>query len=148
MHSESGTMATKLVLAVFRLNGLLVEEGDRLAAPLGLTSARWQVLGAISMAVAPPTVPQIAVAMGMSRQGARKQINLLAASRLIEAIDNPAHKRSLCYRLTRRGDALYTRMHAIQVEWINSISRGMSASALRSALRQLDRLAERLDDLR
>ncbi|MDH3233798.1 MAG: MarR family transcriptional regulator, partial [Alphaproteobacteria bacterium] len=38
---------TALILETFRLNGRLLAAGDRLVGDLGLTSARWQVLGAI-----------------------------------------------------------------------------------------------------
>ena len=38
---------TDLVLEVFRLNGRMIASGDSLVAKIGLTSARWQVLGAI-----------------------------------------------------------------------------------------------------
>ena len=49
-HSPGGEALTDLVLAVFRLNGRLLTAGDRLVSDLGLTSARWQVLGAIALA--------------------------------------------------------------------------------------------------
>ena len=42
-----------LILDVFRLNGLLLTAGDRMVAHLGLTSTRWQVLGAIAFAERP-----------------------------------------------------------------------------------------------
>ncbi|MCV9917019.1 MarR family transcriptional regulator, partial [Burkholderia pseudomallei] len=58
---------TAVALSVFRLNGLLLEWGNAFAAPHGLTSARWQVLGAISMAPDAPNIPQIADAMGITR---------------------------------------------------------------------------------
>src|SRR5439155_1035334 len=44
-----------LMLDLFRLNSLLLTAGDRLVARLGLTSARWQILGAIVAADHPPT---------------------------------------------------------------------------------------------
>jgi len=37
---------TTIALSVFRLNGQLIEWGNRFSQPHGLTSARWQVLGA------------------------------------------------------------------------------------------------------
>jgi len=39
---------TNLILEIFRVNGLLLAAGDRLTRDLGLTSARWQVLGALA----------------------------------------------------------------------------------------------------
>ena len=46
--ADTGTAAvTQLTLTVFRLNGTLLHWGDRLVEPLGLTSARWQMLSLI-----------------------------------------------------------------------------------------------------
>ena len=46
-RTQAGEALTNLILDLFRLNSLLLTEGDRLVAGLGLTSARWQILGAI-----------------------------------------------------------------------------------------------------
>ena len=46
-RTPAGEALTNLMLDLFRLNSLLLASGDRLVAPLGLTSARWQILGAI-----------------------------------------------------------------------------------------------------
>ena len=51
---------TAVTLNIFRLNGILYEWGNRFAAPLGLNTSRWQVLGAVMLSETPPTVPQIA----------------------------------------------------------------------------------------
>jgi hypothetical protein len=48
-HRPAGKAATALILEVFRFNGRLLAAGDKLVANLGLTSARWQVLGAIAL---------------------------------------------------------------------------------------------------
>lgn len=94
---------TDLTLLVFRLNGVLLHWGDALVEPLGLTSARWQMLGAISLAGKPLSAPQVGQAMGVTRQGAQKQLNLLLDLALVEACPNPAHQRSVLYELTARG---------------------------------------------
>ena len=60
---------TDLILDLFRLNGRLLAAGDRLVAGLGLTSARWQVLGAIALADRPQPVAWLARDMGVYRQG-------------------------------------------------------------------------------
>lgn len=111
---EPGAAAvTQLVLRVFRLNGVLLHRGDQLVAPLGLTSARWQMLGAIALAGTPLTAPQIAEAMGVTRQGAQKQLNMLLEQGLVEARPNPAHRRSPLYVLTPQGLALYRQADAL-----------------------------------
>ena len=44
MNPTTPEKLTAVTLAVFRLNGLLVEWGNRFSQPHGLTSARWQVM--------------------------------------------------------------------------------------------------------
>ena len=114
-HSDTAAV-TQLALTVFRLNGALLHWGDQLVAPLGLTSARWQMLGAIHLAGSPLTAPQIAEAMGVTRQGAQKQLNLLLEQSLVNAHSNPAHRRSVLYGLTAEGLALYQQADAMWSE--------------------------------
>src|SRR5260370_16676944 len=89
--SPEGTALTSLILAVFRLNGRLIAEGDRLVGSLGLTSARWQVLGALALAGAGQTVPDIARAMGLTRQSVQRVANELVEAGLLERSGNPRH---------------------------------------------------------
>jgi len=79
--------------------------GDRLVEPLGLTSARWQVIGAVSLAGQPQTVPSIARAMGLTRQAVQRLVNELVADGLIEGRPNPAHRRANLFALTDLGEA-------------------------------------------
>ncbi len=51
---------TGLVIEVFRMNGDLLAAGDALVGDLGLTSARWQVLGAIALFARAAAVAHIA----------------------------------------------------------------------------------------
>lgn len=107
MKRTKAQQLTELILTVFKLNGALVDWGDVFSAPEGLTSARWQMLGALALAGQPLTAPQIAVSMGVTRQGAQKQLNLLAQGGLVETRDNPQHKRSPLFVLTQQGRQTY-----------------------------------------
>ena len=51
--------------------------------------------------------------MGVTRQGAQKQLNLLLDEGMLEAHPNPAHKRSPLYRLTPKGHAVYAQADAL-----------------------------------
>ena len=110
MNPTKADKLTAISLAVFRLNGQFVDWGNHFSRPHGLTTARWQVLGAIAMASHPPNVPQIAAVMGVSRQGVLKQINLLVDEGLVQPLSNPTHKRSPLYALTKTGQAAYDAM--------------------------------------
>lgn len=131
---------TRLMLATFRLNGRLLAAGDALVDPLGLTSARWQVLGAIALTPPPATVPRIAQTMGITRQGAQKQINLLLAEGLVAATDNPRHRRSPAFVLTPQGVAIYGRTEHIQAAWVESLGPLFPPEEVETAVRVLERL--------
>lgn len=128
---------TQLVLTVFRLNGTLLHWGDRLVEPLGLTSARWQMLGAIALAVAPLTAPQVGEAMGVTRQGAQKQLNLLLEQGLLEAHPNPAHRRSPLYVLTPQGLALYRKADALWAAQADELTKSIPAAQALASTRTL-----------
>ena len=68
---ERPNALTDIILAVFRVNGRLLAKGDELVGPLNLTSARWQVLGAVALAVRPTSAPQIAEPWGSPARARR-----------------------------------------------------------------------------
>lgn len=142
MQAEVTRLVSETVVAVFRANGRILEWGDAFTAPFGLTSARWQILGGISWASQKPTAPQIAERMGISRQGAQKQLNLLVDDGLVERLANPTHRRSPFYRLTQRGEALLGEVNAAWDAHAQAISQRYSSIDLQTTLRMLGDLAE------
>jgi DNA-binding MarR family transcriptional regulator len=143
-RTAEGEAATDLILRTFRANGLLLAAGDVLAAGEGLTSARWQVLGAVALAGRPLTVPQVARRMGLTRQSVQASVNRLRSDRLIEADQNPDHRRSPLIRLTKLGESTYARLQQRQVSWINELSAGLKVPELATAARVLEELSNRL----
>jgi len=143
-RTTEAQILTDIMLAIFKINGRLLASGDKLSAPLGLTSARWQVLGAIAQANGARTVPQIADEMGMTRQGAQKQVNLLEADGLVTVSDNPRHKRSPLYRLTPIGQSTYNSINILHTGWANALAVGLDSAKLKTALDCLIALDERL----
>lgn len=111
MQKVISQLMSETVVALFQANGKMLEWGDTFTAPFGLTSARWQILGAIAWAGQKQTAPQIAEQMGVSRQGAQKQLNLLTEDGLIEKLPNPSHQRSPHYHLTEKGRLLFGRVN-------------------------------------
>lgn len=135
---------TELTLAVFRLNGVLLHWGDKLVAPLGLTSARWQVLGAIALADAPLTAPQVGGAMGVTRQGAQKQLNLLTEQGLVKPHPNPANQRSPFYALTPEGWARYRKVDALWAAKAAELAALIPVSDTSTAARTLESMLRAL----
>src|SRR4051812_10984705 len=128
MSEERVAVATDLVLAVFRTNGLLLAAGDDLAGREGLTSARWQVLGAVALSDRPPSVPQVARRMGLKRQSVQVSVNRLVADGMLAASANAEHRRSPVFTLTERGATAYARLGADQESWIGRLTDGLSVA--------------------
>jgi DNA-binding MarR family transcriptional regulator len=138
-------VATDLILRTFRANGLFLAAGDRLAASEGLTSARWQAIGALAIADRPLTVPQIARRMGLTRQSVQSSVNRLRSDGLVEADGNPDHRRSPLIRLTELGESKYDRLQRRQASWVNELAAGLTAEELSTAAKVLGDLSTRLD---
>lgn len=139
-----GGVLTELALAVFRANGALIARGDVLVEGFGLTSARWQVLGALALTGGTLTVPEIARSMGLTRQGIQKQVNLLIGDGLVATRANPAHERSQFVVLTVAGRAAYSRAEQRWAVEAARLSKGRLLGSLKCAVRELDELSERL----
>ena len=144
-HSPGGAALTDLVLEVFRLNGRLLSAGDKLVAEAGLTSARWQVLGAIHYASEPQTVSWLARSMGLTRQAVQRIVNDLVGEGLIALKTNPAHQRAHLVTLTRNGHAAYALADRRQTPWINALSKGLDRGEIERALVLLSTIRSRLE---
>lgn len=138
---EQARLLSDTVLAIFRANGRLLAWGDHFAAAQSLTSARWQMLGALALAGEPLTAPQIADSMGVSRQGAQKQLNLLFADGLLTRTPNPAHQRSPRYWLSAAGQRCFDEVDRRWREHAAKVSAGFAAGELEGVQRVLDKLA-------
>lgn len=142
-HSGAGSALTDLVLEVFRLNGRLLAAGDRMTRPVGQTSARWQVLGAIDRE--PRTVSQIARVMGLTRQSVQRTADRLETEGIVSYQDNPAHRRAKVVRLTARGRSVLDWITQRQVVWANDLGARVGEAELRRALRAIQAIREPLE---
>jgi len=134
-----------LFLDIFRANARLTMAGDQLVAPLGLTSARWQVLGAVAMAPVPQPVAHIARDMGATRQGVQRLVNELIETGLVELRDNPHHRRAKLVCLTDRGRETLAAIHKLQRPWVDGLGQGMEREKIALAAEVLQTLRARLE---
>ncbi|HEV8016699.1 MAG TPA: MarR family transcriptional regulator [Stellaceae bacterium] len=133
-----------LVVEIFRINGAFLAAGNRLSRDLGLTSARWQVLG--SLQDGPRTIPQIARRMGLSRQSVRRLVDLLTRQKQVEALDNPNHRKSDLFRLTAAGVKSFKKLTQRQQAWHPRVAGNMTPATLIQATAVLRQLREQLED--
>jgi DNA-binding MarR family transcriptional regulator len=144
-RTPEGKAGTDVILATFRTNGLIVSAGDRLGAEEGLTSARWQVLGAIALEDRPMTVPQIARRMGLTRQSVHVTTKALIDAGLLELAPNADHRRSPLVAMTELGRTTYDAVDRLQTRWVNELVDGIARSDLETAARVLEELSRRLE---
>lgn len=145
VHSPKRKLFIDLVLALFRLNGLLVSEGDHMAESLGLTSARWKVIGVIALAHSGVTVPGIARVLGQSRQAVQRITDVMEQDGLLRYQRNPEHKRSVLVCLTESGQEVYSALRAVQDPWAIENTEDVPAEELETALQLVRRLIIQFD---
>lgn len=135
-----------LFLDIFRANASLVAAGDQLVAPLGLTSARWQVMGAVAMAQAPQPVAHIARDMGLARQSVQRLVNELLDAGLIDLKENPHHRRAKLVCLSEKGRGAFDAIHKLQRPWVDRLAEGLDPEKIALAANLLQTLRQRLDE--
>jgi DNA-binding MarR family transcriptional regulator len=141
--TPTGLAFSEVVIETFRLNGLALAAGDRLTAPLGLTSARWQVMGAIGESPAP--IAHVARLMGLTRQSVRETADALVRDGFVTYLENPHHRTAKLLALTDEGRRVLRRVEARHVGWANRIGRRLELRALGAALGELRRVREALE---
>lgn len=144
-HAARAAALTDLILALFRVNNLTLAWGDRLVAPLGLTSARWQILGAIVYADRPQPVAWLARDLGANRQNVQRIVNDLAKEGIVAFAPNPHHKRAQLVVLTPRGRAVYDQALRLYDPQIDALAEGLTLDDLRTAWRVMTALRNRLE---
>jgi DNA-binding MarR family transcriptional regulator len=140
-----GDAVTNLVLDLFRLNSLMLTAGDRLVAPLGLTSARWQILGAIVAAERPEPVAWLARKLGANRQNVQRIVNDLEKEGLVVFETNPHHRRAQLIALTDRGRETLDAAMRLQAPWIDGLSEGLTVEAIATTHNVLIALRSKLE---
>jgi len=144
-RTAAGSALTGLVLDLFRLSNRMLLAGDRLVAALGLTSARWQVLGSIVAAERPQPVAWLARDMGANRQNIQRIVNDLEKEGLIAFRANPHHRRAQLVVLTEAGQQTFDTAMALQAPWISALAEGLTVTELETAHSVIARLRRKLE---
>ncbi len=140
-----GDALTSFVIDLLRVNSLILTAGDRLVARLGLTSARWQILGAIHSAERPQPVAWLARNLGANRQNVQRIINDLNKEGLVEFEVNPHHRRAQLVVLSDKGRETFEATKLLQAPWVNSLSNGLVIEDITTAHRLVLALRKKLE---
>jgi DNA-binding MarR family transcriptional regulator len=137
---------TALVLETFRLNGRLLASGDALVADLGLTSARWQVLGAMALSPVALSVAHIARNMGLTRQAVQRLVNEMERHGLVRFAPNPHHQRAKLVVLGPSGKTAFAAAMKRQGPWAKDLATGISAKQIETTAATLRIIRQHLDE--
>ncbi len=142
--SPAAQNLTDLVLTLFRVNNAMLVRGDRLVQTFGLTSARWQVMGAIAYAGEPRTVAWLARDLGGNRQNVQRIVNELKKDGLIAFQANPRHKRAQLVILTDAGTAAYEKAVEVWYRAADELATGIAPADLVRSVQVLRTLRDKL----
>lgn len=132
-----------LSLAVFRVNGLLMRNGERLTAPSEQSSARWQVLGRADDG--PRTVARMAREMGLARQSVQRVADALSDEGLVSYVDNPADRRARLVEITPAGARVLADIVDRYRAWAERMAQTLDDGDLRSAADALARVGDAIE---
>lgn len=143
--SPEGDALTEMILTMFRVNNLTLTWGDRLVAPLGLTSARWQILGVIVSTDRSQPVAWLARDLGANRQNIQRIVNDLAKEGLVEFQPNPHHRRAHLVVLTEKGQRTYDASASSYHPRANVLAEGFSLEDIKTAHRVMLALGQKVE---
>jgi DNA-binding MarR family transcriptional regulator len=141
MPASQARPIDELVLEIFRVNARLLAAGDVAVKGVGLTSARWKVLGAVARTDAKLSVADIARTMGLTRQAVQRIADELAKAGLIEWHENPRHQRSPLAVPTEDGRATYdAALRQWRTDWTSAIEEVFPETEIVETTKRLRRL--------
>ncbi len=145
-RTPAGAALTPLILELLRLNSLILTSGDRLVAGLGLTSARWQVLGAVDAAERPQPVAWLARDIGGNRQNVQRIVNDLHRDGMLTFEPNPHHRRAQLVVMTEKGRKAFAAAMNLQTPWVNRLTEGLTVNEIELVRRVVAGLRDRLEE--
>jgi DNA-binding MarR family transcriptional regulator len=143
-RSPEAEAFSRLVVNVFRLEGLFEAAGDALARPAGQTTARWRVLAAVEER--PASVAQIARAWSFARQSVQRVADALERDGLVRYEENPLHRRAKLVALTPAGRAALSEIQSAQQGWADALGERIGLTELDSANELLGRILAAVPD--
>ncbi|HYD11183.1 MAG TPA: MarR family winged helix-turn-helix transcriptional regulator [Acidimicrobiales bacterium] len=132
-----------LVADVFELAGALRSAGETIAAEVGQTQARWQLLSVVSEG--DWTVSDAARRLGISRQAVQRVADALVDEGLLRHADNPAHRRAPLLRLTTGGARTLRAITRRSLAWRREVAAELPSTAVADLRRGVRRLLALLE---
>jgi DNA-binding MarR family transcriptional regulator len=135
--TPKGKVYRQILAELFRLRAVMLDSAEHLAEAAGLTSARWQILGAIEDTPAP--VAHVARTLGITRQAVQETADAMARDGLITFLENPDHKRARLMLPTPRARKALDYLRPRQMLFANLMGAPHSLEVLRATLDVLEK---------
>lgn len=128
--------------SVFTINGLLLDAGDTIAKPLGLSVAKWHVLGRANHK--DRTVAEIARYIGVSRQSVQRIVNDLEKDGLVVFKPKTSDARTKLVILTNKGQNALRGLYAADKRWSAQLMQELEPSRLHQLSCELNDISKEL----
>jgi len=135
---NSSELLPLIVADIYELAGRFRAEGESIAATVGQTQARWQVMSAASAASL--TVAQVGRRLGIARQNVQRIADLLVSEGWATFEPNPDHRSSPHLVLTKRGQTALAQLSKAAAGSHTKLARRLSGNdigAIHRGLRQM-----------
>ncbi len=117
--------------------------GDQELAGIGITTKQWLLLVTLHVFFKePPTLSQLADAMGSSRQNVKQLAANLQKSGYLEILQDKTDKRILRFRMTQKNKEVWEARADQDEAYINSLFTGVSHEDIVVTTRTIKRLVE------
>lgn len=135
-----------LIDEVIRVNSRLRSAFEGITETSGLNSMQLTVLTAVVESKMPPTVPQIGRSLGHPRQVINRAAKVLLDQGLIDALDNPDHKRAPLLMATGAGKQLKKKVDANAESAADELMTSIDAATVRKLTKDLQGLRKKIED--
>jgi DNA-binding MarR family transcriptional regulator len=141
----SGQALHDLFREVFALQAALSTIMDHAHLLAGLSTSQHKIMRVLTR-IGPATVPDIATALGVSRQFVQTVCNQMLADGLIAFAPNPRHRRSQLVGFTERGQAAFQQARRKENRIIEQVLPGIDAQRAADACSLLEAIRKALPD--
>ena len=132
-------LVVELTFTFFKLRS----SGDSQYQKYGLSSGRMALMRSL-FSGGPQTVSAIAASRPVARQGIQRMVNAMVKDDLLLLAENSRHKRAKLVELSAAGNALYRQVLKEEIEFMNTLSEGMSSGSINECRNLLVQLRDKL----
>ncbi len=143
--NEAQERLSAIALTAFGLNGLFLAAAEELAAPVGLTATRWQVLGAVLKE--PLTQSEIARRMGITRQSIRRTSLQLVDEGILHFIANPSNRKAMLLQPTKKGYAAVNKINPSHAAFAKQLEERLGKKQMLKILNAMNELHRVLETI-